>query len=230
MKVCFWEDFTLCERCQVYQNHLNYPGIEPANSELLTRPLTAWATGADRCTLFLSHFTLLNGNTPRKKYQSSLEPTTSKLLIQVSPCWANRTMTRKSLSELFTCSSEQQLYKESRFKPTTPRPAHQIPECPAFDSFIWRTVFKTQTDSRIKLTTSELHDSPPTHWATWTSGVWTWTLVCVLFCALFLQTVDVRFFCFTFFFAVLWTMVHGIKWWHRNIWLDLIFIIVTLCL
>ena len=88
-------------------------------------------------------------------------------------------------------------FKESWFKRTTSRPAHQIPECPAFDSFIWRTVFKTQTDSRIKLTISELHDSPPTHWATWTSGVWTWTLVCVLFCALFLQTVDVNFFCCT---------------------------------
>ena len=32
------------------------------------------------------------------------------------------------------------------------------------------------------------------------------------------------------FFALLWTMVHGIKWLDRNIWLDLIFIIVTLCL
>ena len=99
------------------------------------------------------------------KNPSRLKPTTSKLPALVLPCWANRMQKPKSLSEVFTCSSEQQQLHRVRIQ------THNLQTSSsdtwmsclwAFWLFIWRAVFKYQTDSRIAFTISELLESSRT--------------------------------------------------------------------
>ena len=73
-------DFTLCF------GQPKYWGSEPTYpSGLWTTDLSAWATGSDWCSLFLSDFTVLNINN-----QSRLELMTSKTSSQGFTCWATK--------------------------------------------------------------------------------------------------------------------------------------------
>ena len=85
-----------------FKNHHTCPGIEPTTSDLLTRPLSAWAPGSDWCSLFLSHFTVLNVDP-----QISIKNRTHDLKIS-SPgfsCWANRRTRAKLQTETINIGS-----------------------------------------------------------------------------------------------------------------------------
>ena len=59
--------------------------FEPTTSELQTRHLSAWATGSDWHTVSLSHFTLLNLNTRKKKINKDSNPRSQTFILQNEP-------------------------------------------------------------------------------------------------------------------------------------------------